>query len=235
MDGTLPPGFVAQDGELFRRATLDATIRALYDALRSLPVVAVGPEWLIELSSRLRLPRFSLVVAPDAEPEAARHELLARLVERHAAFHGAPVAYLFRAGPLSPWLVLELHRRLRNAFLLDLGTVLDVCVPERVLAASWGPIHWRAIASHLGLDGHRARHSRRREATALPPPGPLPADAPARRRDRVAPGVERRRRAPFAPFEHDAAPAEPGAAPERLAPGDLERCLSDVLERAAGD
>ena len=232
MERTLPPGYVAQDGALFRRATLDGTIRALYDALRSLPVVAVGPGWLIELSGRLRLSRFSLVVPPP-EPEAARSELLVRLLEGHAAFQGAPVAYLFRAGLLSPWLVLELHRRLRNAFLLDLGPALDVCVPERVLAASWGRIHWRAIASHLGLDGHRARHTRRREAHPPSAPDAAPAAAPARRRDCKALGVERRRPPPFVATPRETAPAQPGAPLERLAEGDLERCLTDVLERGS--
>jgi hypothetical protein len=153
---------------------------------------------------------------------------VARLLADHAAFQGAPVVYLLRAGLLSPWLVLELHRRLRNAFLLDLGSVLDACVPERVLGASWGRIHWRAIAGHLGLDGPRAR---RAYEEAQRPPALGAAAAPARRRDRTAPGFERRRPPPFASAAHEAAATAARGPLERLAEGDLERCLADVLER----
>jgi dTDP-4-amino-4,6-dideoxygalactose transaminase len=197
IEETLPPGYVPHDGQLWKRGTIDGRIRALYDALRPLPVVAVGPEWLIELGGRLRLSRFALKAVDGPAVTAEREEFLTALLDEHARFCGAPVAYLFHAELLSPWLVLALHRRMRNAFLIDLGSALDVCDPARMREATWGRVHWHAIARNLGLDdevrrGARPEAERPRLLSAHGPEPALPP-APARvRRRRMLPALDRR-------------------------------------------
>lgn len=191
IEETLPRGFVAQDAQLWMRGTIDGSIRALYEALRPWNVVAVGPEWLIEVGGRLKLPRFGLTPVSAKTDVAEREALAARIEREHASFHGAPVAYLFHAGLLSPWLTLELHGRLRNAFLIDLGSALDVCDPARAQKAPWGRLHWNHIAQHLGFEELTARHGRTlvrpRTITARTAPAPARTKRPA-----AKPAVDRR-------------------------------------------
>jgi len=208
------PGLVL-DSDVWPRATRDGSIRALYAALRPLHAVVVGPARLTELSERLRFASFTLEVVETELDAAERRARLAELVAGHRRFCGAPSVYLFHAGAVGAWWVLELHRRLRNAFLIDLGPALDACLADRVLGDGWGWIHWRAVARHLGLDAGRGP----REAAIEP--APLPSEAPGRPRPvRRGPPVERRRA------------AAAGRAPrptERLHEGDLERCLDRTL------
>ena len=202
---------------VWHQATLDGSIRAVYAALRPFHLVVVGPGHLIELAERVRVESFTLLVTDPAGGTADRHHLLARLHEGHRRFFGAPTAYLFHAGPLAAWWVLELHRRLRGAFLLDLGSALDACVAERVVGPGWGRIHWQAVARHLGIDpgpgGPRA-------ATAAP----HPSSAPGRPRPTRGMPRRERRRAPLA------APPQTAPLPERLHEGDLERCLAEAVD-----
>ena len=193
IEATLPPAYVAHDGQLFKRATIDGRIRALYEALRSLRVIAVGPAWLATLKERLKLPRFGLRSIDGADD---RQRILEALVEDHRRLCGEPVAYLFHADLLSPWLVLQLHRRLRNAFLLDLGSALDICEPSRVREAAWGRIHWNAIARNLGFDEEPLDSQRVVEiprVVGLHDPAPALPPSPARRHVRHAKPVHDRR------------------------------------------
>ena len=218
----LPTGCIAQDGALFRRATLDGSIRALLATLRHQHVVAVGPARLAELGERLRLPSFRLEAVSRKDAVAQRHSLGTEIEEGHRVFRGEPVVYLFHAGLVAAEWVLSLHGRLRNAFLIDVGTALDACVSERILRGPWGAIHWQAVARHLGLD-----------------PGPSetlsgwdsfshdPQAAPARTRSsHTAPTVERRRLT-TPPLGVSSASSETSW--QRLRDGDLEKCLHEVL------
>ncbi|NNL66405.1 MAG: hypothetical protein HKP30_09200, partial [Myxococcales bacterium] len=104
IEATLPAGYVAHDGQLFKRATIDGRIRALYEALRSVRVVAVGPAWLATLKDRLKLPRFGLRPVDGTRGGEDRQQVLAALEQDHARLCGEPTAYLFHADLLSPWL-----------------------------------------------------------------------------------------------------------------------------------
>lgn len=196
IESTLPAGYVAHDGQLFKRATIDGRIRALYEALRSLRVIAVGPAWLATLKERLKLPRFGLHALDGANGRDGRRQILAALEEDHARLCGEPTAYLFHADLLSPWLVLQLHRKLRNAFLLDLGSALDICEPSRVREAAWGRIHWNAIARNLGFDEEPLDSQRVVEIprlVGLHDPTPALPPSPARRNvRRTKPARDRR-------------------------------------------
>ena len=204
IESTLPRGYVAHDGQLWKRATISGEIRAFYEALRPLQVIALGPDWLIELGGRLRLPRFSLKAIDVRKDASRRHELLDDLREAHARLHGEPTALLLQAGALAPWLVLKLHRQLRNTFVVDMGRALDVCVPERVFAENWGRVHRRALSTSLGplgLDTGSPPDARRlfgtgaleapvRETRAprpAPPPAGVRAPRPTPRADRRGP------------------------------------------------
>lgn len=196
IERVLPAGYVAHDALLWQRGTIDGRIRSLYEALRPLHVVAVGPEWLIELGGRLRFPRFSLKATDVDGGIAAREQLATRVENDHTRFCGEPVAYLVHAGLLSPWLVMRLHQRIRNAFLIDMGSALDVCDPRRAQQAPWGRLHWRAISHHLGIEdvgsrGRQRRIERPRLLSAHSPLAGLEGLAPTHAR-RKRPGVERR-------------------------------------------
>jgi len=152
---------------------------------------------------------------------ARRHELLARLATRHAAYRGEPVAYLLHAGlPAAGW-ALALRDRVRNATWIDAGAALDACLPGRVLGRGCGLRHWRAVARHLGVaPGPGAPGAA--GGISVPPPGA----APARRRDDraragAASGIERRAPRP--------GPADAPALVERVHEGDVERRLREIL------
>lgn len=157
----LPRGLVPHDGMLFQRAAVSGEIRSFFAALRDLPVLVVGPDWLDALGERFALPETTLLPIPGREARAERWEILERVAEARARLDAnRPAAILFEAGTLAPWLIRRLHGRLASTFLIDVGRPLDVCRPDVVFRHDWGRVFRRELADHLGIVDPRVRDSR---------------------------------------------------------------------------
>ncbi len=161
MNRLLPRGLVPHDGMLFKRATISGEILAFYRALRDLPLLVVGPEWLSALAGRFDLPNATHLAIPSREARAERWELLERIAAaREAIGAETPAAVIFEAGTLAPWLIRRLHGRVDHTFLIDVGRPLDVCRPAIVFRHNWARVFRRELAENLGVIDPRVRDSR---------------------------------------------------------------------------
>jgi hypothetical protein len=189
IEESLPPGYVGFDGTIWKDASITGEILELYEALKALPVLVIGPKHLADLGSRLGLGRFAHVATHLDRERTRRKRTLGKALRALARFGEGPCVVLVQSGVVAAWFVDRLHDRAPSAFVLDMGRSLDVWFPDVVTTQPWWKRFHPELRRNLGVD---YRSARRREiedllrSVAPTPRSWLPA----------APGAPRRRSVP---------------------------------------
>ncbi len=164
IESMLPAGYVPVNGTVWKEGCSSGEIKRLWEALAGKDVVVVGPEYLAHLGDGLsfRSLRFEPI------HRTAAHEQREEILERLLAYKGTvdqPTVFLMQAGPLSLWLGLRMFERLPYSFMVDLGLVLNLWLPERIRPCSfvWERYFMREIREHLGVELAHGCHRRARE------------------------------------------------------------------------
>jgi len=185
IEENLPPGYVPFDGTVWKDASITGEILELYEAVRALPVLAIGPKHLAGLGARLGFDPFAHVATHIDRERARRQRTLGRALKALGRFGDRPCIVLVQTGSVAPWFVDRLHDRVPSAFLLDMGRALDVWFPEVVTTQPWWRRFHPELQRNLGLDYRSARRrgvEDRLRSIAPVPPGCLPAPPAALRR-----------------------------------------------------
>ena len=141
------------DALVFKDATLTGEMLTMFEPMRAMPVVCVGPGHLAGLGKALGFPRYTHVEIHPTEAIGHRDETLARLRAILAAepLRSAPKTVLFQAGSLSWWLMHRVWRESARTHFVDLGRVLDLWFPDVVSIQPWFRTDRDAIVRNMGL------------------------------------------------------------------------------------
>jgi len=164
IESMLPAGYAPVNGTVWKDACVNGEIGRLWTVLSDKDVVVVGPEYLSDLAGRLDFGSFHL----EAIHRTAAHEEREQILERLLAYRGTaarPVVFLMQAGPLSIWLALRMFERLPHSFMVDLGIVLNLWLPDHARPADfpWERYFLREIREHLDVELAGGGHRRARE------------------------------------------------------------------------
>lgn len=137
------------DGLLLKRAVMDGSILSLFDRLRPMRVIIVGPQAVAPLAEAAALddathlpidPRNARLTRQDTE-QALRELLDAATSDRH----GPPTCVLLQAGTLAPYWLLRLRPDYPGVRFIDGGLAFSIAHPSDLLSRPWGRVYRQQI------------------------------------------------------------------------------------------
>lgn len=128
IEGILPKGEIPIHALPVRIWAVDGRINRFLNLVRHKNIVIVGPDHLKNFGRKLNLKNFNFVEIHKSDAIKHVKETKAKIERLHKRFmHGhEDVTYFFIGGGAAMWLITELHGRLQNANLMDIGRAFDV-------------------------------------------------------------------------------------------------------------
>lgn len=141
------------DALVFKDTTITGELLTLFEPMRTMPVICVGPAHLAGLGRALSFPRYTHVDIHPTEAITHRDRTLAQLRALLSAepLASEPKVVLFQAGSLSWWLMHRTWPQARRAHFVDLGRTLDLWFPDVVKMQPWFRADRDAIVRNMGL------------------------------------------------------------------------------------
>ena len=189
IDAMLPDDYIPVVGTVFKDACITGEILRLWEALADRDVIVVGPDYLSGLAGRLEFRSIAFEAIHRSAAHEERDVILSRLL-RYRDRGARPPVFLVQAGPLSFWLAKRMFDQIPGSFMIDLGIVLNLWLPNdrRPSTMPWERFFGEEFRDRLGVDlggnpGHRACRERIERLTGdvrpqSPPPlrasGPMP-------------------------------------------------------------
>lgn len=145
------------DGLLLKRAVMDGEILKLFDTLRSMRVILVGPQYIEPLGQAAGWEHFEfLPIHPKNARKTRLHtetqlrSLLDQPCER-------ATCVLLQAGTLAPYWILRLRDLYPRTRWIDGGLAFSIASPEDLLERHWGQVYRKEILStYRQLQGSRS-------------------------------------------------------------------------------
>ena len=140
------------DGLIWKDAIMTGELDSLFEIIRGLKVVIVGPQHLSSLGKILKIKDFNHVSIHPTAAIKDRFQILDR-VKQIAKINDVPKVFLFQAGAFSYWLIYRLFKDAPQAFYLDMGLALDIWFPDKVSIQPWFIKNKDIIIANMKLGG----------------------------------------------------------------------------------
>ena len=126
--GTLPKGEIPIHALPFRIWAVTGEINRFFDLIRHKNIVVVGPSHLQNLGYKLKLKHYNYVNIHNSNAILHVEKTKLQIEKLHDKFLSGhdDVTYFFIGGSAAMWLITELHGKLKNANLIDIGRAFDV-------------------------------------------------------------------------------------------------------------
>lgn len=147
IENHVPNGLQVHDGLLWRRALIDGSLKQLFDCIKSLPVLLVGPSPLKDLPQKFGFLDSHFLEIPIDSARKTRHDIEQRILE-HCQNSDKPRIILIQAGSLATWLALRLHHKLNKCWILDMGRSLDIVNPDYFFKQNWAHVFLKQLHQH---------------------------------------------------------------------------------------
>lgn len=142
---------IFHDGLVWKDAVFSGELYDVFDAIRDLEIIMVGPSHLENLGELLGLDRFHHVPIHATEATTDREELLKQCLQL-AHTLARPKAFLFQAGALAYWIIYRMFPQVNKSFLLDFGRALDVWYPNVISTQDWFRDNRELIITRMHLE-----------------------------------------------------------------------------------
>lgn len=134
------------DGLFWKNSIQDGSFSSFIDALKSRPVVIVGPTFTKNFADFSGLQNSVFVEVHAQKAAWNRHETVASVSEHVKKLGSAGTVCLIEAGSLnSTWMVYELANRFPKSYFLSLGQALNICSWEHIKKTNWYAVHHGSI------------------------------------------------------------------------------------------
>lgn len=157
-ENALPDNMPVYDGMMLKEAMFDGSLIALIEATQEKRVMIVGPEICENFATFYGLKNAQYFSIPYSGTHAKRDAITQQLRDQCNAFK--PDVIFFGAGTLSIYWALLLRGDFANTSFIDLGALIELCNPEKIMrqgnqAYVWSPIFRQQIYDYykrLGKD-----------------------------------------------------------------------------------
>jgi len=122
----LPDNYVPVNGVIWRKYGFRGSLIRLFEKLKNLPVVIVGPAHYSSFGQVAKLDKFYHIPIHGTRASFSRFQILDSIKQLHQKISGKQsLTFLFVAGTLSCWFINQLHGKLDRTNLIDTGLALD--------------------------------------------------------------------------------------------------------------
>lgn len=148
------------DGLLLKRAVMDGGILRLFERLRAMRVIVVGPEAVRPLGAAAGFEEATHLAIDARQARRTRDETEQALTELLDAPCSRETCVLMQAGTLAPFWILRLRARYPEVRFIDGGLALSIAQPRDLLSRPWGKAYREEILeTHERLVGVRGTSS----------------------------------------------------------------------------
>lgn len=150
------------DGLLLKRAVMDGSILSLFERLRPMRVIVVGPDAVAPLAGALRLEDARYLPIHPQQARRSRNDTEAALRALLDEPSDRPTCVLLQAGTLAPYWLLRVRPDYPEVRFIDGGLAFSIAEPADLLSRPWGKVYREQIlATYASLPGivSGARHA----------------------------------------------------------------------------